>query len=196
MFFEWTDAAIATMADMAARGASFAQVAEHLGGGLTRSAIGGKARRLGIVFARKPGGKSPTISDKPLTPAEAGQLAPRGKTEVKNRPQRAAPLATADEVAAPAPPAPTKPDPFASKFEGDKALKPVRNLPTGPVTLVDLCEHHCRWPLGDPSSPSFRYCGSLRIPGSRYCVEHKTQARGAGTQSERSATRVLRHSIK
>ena len=28
------------------------------------------------------------------------------------------------------------------------------------VTIVDLKEAMCRWPLGDPTSPDFRYCGS------------------------------------
>ena len=32
------------------------------------------------------------------------------------------------------------------------------------VTIIELKEAMCRWPLGDPTSPDFRYCGS---PGGR-----------------------------
>ena len=28
------------------------------------------------------------------------------------------------------------------------------------VTIVELRESMCKWPIGDPSSAEFRYCGS------------------------------------
>jgi GcrA cell cycle regulator len=39
------------------------------------------------------------------------------------------------------------------------------------VTIVELKESMCRWPLGDPATPEFRYCGSPTATGP-YCTYH------------------------
>lgn len=41
-----------------------------------------------------------------------------------------------------------------------------------PVTLNELEPHHCKWPIGDPSQPDFRFCGGLKFNGYPYCVNH------------------------
>jgi GcrA cell cycle regulator len=40
------------------------------------------------------------------------------------------------------------------------------------VTIVELRESMCKWPLGDPSSMEFRYCGSPTHTGTPYCQHH------------------------
>ncbi len=40
------------------------------------------------------------------------------------------------------------------------------------VTIVELRESMCKWPLGDPSSPDFRYCGSPAQSATPYCQYH------------------------
>ena len=40
------------------------------------------------------------------------------------------------------------------------------------VALEDLEPHHCRWPIGDPQSSNFRFCGKRRRLGASYCQEH------------------------
>jgi GcrA cell cycle regulator len=40
------------------------------------------------------------------------------------------------------------------------------------VTIVELRESMCKWPLGDPSSSEFRYCGSPASAGTPYCSHH------------------------
>jgi len=39
------------------------------------------------------------------------------------------------------------------------------------VTLMELRENHCRWPIGEPSHESFRFCGAHKSSGS-YCRYH------------------------
>jgi len=41
-----------------------------------------------------------------------------------------------------------------------------------PKKLVNLESHDCRWPIGDPREPHFRFCGSLQRPGYPYCEHH------------------------
>ena len=44
------------------------------------------------------------------------------------------------------------------------------------VTIMELRESTCRWPLGDPTTPEFRYCGGRAISGLPYCVHHSQLA--------------------
>jgi GcrA cell cycle regulator len=37
---------------------------------------------------------------------------------------------------------------------------------------VELRENMCKWPLGDPSSSEFRYCGSPAHGTTPYCTHH------------------------
>jgi GcrA cell cycle regulator len=40
------------------------------------------------------------------------------------------------------------------------------------VEIMDLRENMCRWPVGDPTTPEFRFCGSRSPPGGPYCMHH------------------------
>lgn len=50
----------------------------------------------------------------------------------------------------------------------------VRDLPHDKspwaVSLYDAREHHCRWPLGEPSAMTF--CGDHKVHGYSYCARH------------------------
>jgi GcrA cell cycle regulator len=42
-----------------------------------------------------------------------------------------------------------------------------------PVTISELRESMCRWPIGDPTQPEFRFCGAKKLPGQGpYCACH------------------------
>ena len=57
-----------------------------------------------------------------------------------------------------------------------------REPPTAPVaeapgaTILSLTERMCRWPIGDPRSAGFRFCGRAVVPGQTYCAEHAALA--------------------
>ncbi len=40
------------------------------------------------------------------------------------------------------------------------------------VKLVDLLPSSCRWPLGDPKTREFGFCGRNRADGLPYCADH------------------------
>ena len=41
------------------------------------------------------------------------------------------------------------------------------------VSIMELRESMCRWPLGDPASADFRYCGAkMQIGLGPYCAYH------------------------
>jgi GcrA cell cycle regulator len=41
-----------------------------------------------------------------------------------------------------------------------------------PKTLLDLEPHDCRWPIGEPRSPDFHFCGEQQAAGRSYCAHH------------------------
>ena len=40
------------------------------------------------------------------------------------------------------------------------------------LTINDLEDHHCRFPIHDPRTPEFRYCGGVKVLSLPYCAEH------------------------
>ncbi|MGD9785886.1 MAG: GcrA family cell cycle regulator, partial [Hyphomicrobiaceae bacterium] len=36
-------------------------------------------------------------------------------------------------------------------------------------TIQTLAECHCRWPIGDPQSADFHFCGKEKVAGLPYC---------------------------
>ena len=44
--------------------------------------------------------------------------------------------------------------------------------PDNPVTLQELTEFTCRFPIGDPKTPEFRFCGAMPEEGKPYCRRH------------------------
>ncbi len=44
------------------------------------------------------------------------------------------------------------------------------------LTLLFLNEKTCRWPIGDPSTKNFWFCGKSPQPGKRYCAQHSDLA--------------------
>ncbi|MEM1401177.1 MAG: GcrA family cell cycle regulator, partial [Pseudomonadota bacterium] len=42
--------------------------------------------------------------------------------------------------------------------------------------ILDLTERMCRWPIGDPKSPDFKFCGRKLTGGQTYCAQHAAMA--------------------
>jgi GcrA cell cycle regulator len=39
-------------------------------------------------------------------------------------------------------------------------------------TLLELETGDCRWPVGDPRSDNFHFCGAPQMLGRPYCITH------------------------
>ncbi len=78
-----------------------------------------------------------------------------------------------------------------SPVKGDSAPKAARPAPTRKaaekkpaktrVTLLDLTERMCKWPIGHPGEPDFHFCGKPSESGVPYCADHCAQAYQAQT---------------
>ncbi|MGA8586064.1 MAG: GcrA family cell cycle regulator, partial [Roseiarcus sp.] len=63
------------------------------------------------------------------------------------------------------------------------------------VTIVELKEAMCRWPLGDPASSEFRYCGSPAASGP-YCAYHGSLAYQPAHERRRERDRLRRTAVR
>ncbi|MBO0718117.1 MAG: hypothetical protein J2P55_12370 [Rhizobiales bacterium] len=58
----------------------------------------------------------------------------------------------------------------------DEILSGVVVISTHPCSLIDIDTHQCRWPIGDPASTHFLFCGNDAVAGFAYCVGHARMA--------------------
>jgi GcrA cell cycle regulator len=68
--------------------------------------------------------------------------------------------------------------------------------PEGPGLVADLARlpaHACKWPIGDPKSASFSFCG--RPAEGRYCTAHETVGVRPGTAWRADRDPVVRRAL-
>lgn len=143
----WNDERVELLRKLWNDGLSASQIAAELGG-ITRNAVIGKVHRLGLSGrAKSPSSSVPRIR-KPR--ASTGTIRPRMRY--------AGNTALAPDYAR----------------EADIDLDPLANVvPIGPrVSITELNESTCRWPVGDPGAEDFGYCGAKPKTGVVYCPYH------------------------
>jgi GcrA cell cycle regulator len=65
------------------------------------------------------------------------------------------------------------PQPTASEISAEalanlaEIAKKARRL-----SLMQLTERTCKWPVGDPATEDFWFCGLPTVPGKPYCETH------------------------
>ncbi len=150
----WTDERVEHLKKMWLDGLSASQIASELAHGITRNAVIGKVHRLGLSGRVKSPSPAPArVRPKARPEDEAGgPVAPISHGN----------LALAAEVRPVAAPAP--------RSTSDDVVVPISQR----VSIMELRESMCRWPLGDPTTAEFRYCGAKMQAGvgGPYCTYH------------------------
>lgn len=158
----WTDERVETLKKMWSEGLSASTIAGALGGGVTRNAVIGKVHRLGLSNR--------------VTKAPVAQAARRPKpTRAPSHPMQVTAPATRGANALAIEFVPVQkmtPQPVADLRPMAEVVIPMSER----VTLMDLRESMCRWPLGDPGRDDFRFCGGKAETGVPYCPHHCTIA--------------------
>lgn len=166
----WTDDRVATLTKMWGEGQSASQIAKELGG-VTRNAVIGKVHRLGLSN-RATGGVKPAAKGKPaVKPAVKAKPAAKAKAAAAPvTPPK--PNLPARKVIIPAG-QPLPPQPSANEISPE-ALASVREVEkkAKKIGLMDLTERTCKWPIGDPATDEFWFCGLSSQPGKPYCEAH------------------------
>lgn len=174
----WTDEMVESLKKMWDEGLSTGEIGKRLG--VSKNSIVGKVHRLQLV-AR------PSPIKKKAAPDENKATKPVEKSKDKTaKPASKAEPAPVVAETKPAPEPATKPQPAAKPSVAAKPQTkdkesfmnvsiPVSHAPKKPgdkVTVTDLDNHTCRWPIGDPKDENFHFCGANVRIGQTYCEEH------------------------
>ena len=172
MAFEtpWDEATVARLREEWALGYSTGEIGRRMG--ISKNAVVWKAHRLNLparpspivrsgtpLAPRAPRVRGATLP--PLASAEKPLAVMRTPEPRPLKPGRAVPL----EITPPERVAPPAPAEVAVAFLRARAAlakaSPVRPPP-----------RPCCWPIGEPRTPSFRFCRAESEPGRPYCAEH------------------------
>lgn len=152
----WTDERVELLRRLWDDGLSASQIAFQIGG-VSRNAVIGKVHRLGLAGRVKPIG--PAAVPGRRKDGATGGLEIEAETIVEEPTLPEPPAIVAHRPAPDFPPARPAPEPVALAVSER-------------VTIMDLRDSMCRWPMGDPTSPDFRFCGGRAITGLPYCTQH------------------------
>jgi GcrA cell cycle regulator len=187
----WTDERVETLKRMWAEGQSASQIAKELGG-VTRNAVIGKVHRLGLSNRAGEGAAAAEDAEQPSlarneapSPKPAEPAAAKPAAAPKPAPERPAPQAApAPASGATVTPLPTRkaiipagqplpPQPSANEISPE-ALASVREVEKRArrLSLMELTERTCKWPIGDPATDDFWFCGLPSVAGKPYCEAH------------------------
>jgi GcrA cell cycle regulator len=152
----WTDERIEALKKYWPTEMPAAEIAEKLGAA-SKSAVIGKAHRLGLA-TRIVGRKATSYKPSP----RKGQLSLAAWSDQNKRAIQAAGGRDAW---------------IEKKLRDEPVRKPIPmprprtdlTPPVGRVAFADLEPHHCRWPVGEPGSPGFAFCGEPKVLGQSYC---------------------------
>lgn len=162
----WTDERVEILKRLWLDGLSASQIAKHLGG-VTRNAVIGKVHRLGLSGRAAP--------SQPTRPAFKAPRPARPAATVTPPPAR---RAVEHVAAAPAP----------------RPLNYVEE--PGSATVLTLGAHMCKWPIGDPSSDAFTFCGRSNGGDGPYCIEHARVAYQPPAGKKKSGAAELARSLR
>jgi GcrA cell cycle regulator len=139
-------------------------------GGVTRNAVIGKVHRLGLSGRATPSQPQRTVFKAPRAPRPAVSAAPAPRRAIE----------------------PSMPSP--------QVIQPYISEEPGTATVLTLGAHMCKWPIGDPSSDGFTFCGRRSEREGPYCTEHarvayQPQQKKGGRTGATELARSLRRYI-
>lgn len=193
----WDNNILKKLKALMGKGLSTSEIGKRLG--LSKNAVVGKIHRLGwntkVIDEPKPSSAKKTAVKKPVAKKAVAKKEPVKVTAKKAvAPKKTAAVTpvkkkTASKVAEKKPAKkPTKT--IAPKKEAEAPKKKaVGRAITGrnnmgvhqrvvqhALEMANLKPDQCRWPIGDPDSEGFHFCGAPVFVGKPYCYEHCKQA--------------------
>lgn len=168
----WTEDRVEKLKSMWTEGNSASQIAKELGG-VTRNAVIGKVHRLGLSNRA---GSIKTKRDAPTSrttkKVRTKASSPKIKTVIDTHiPEKNAIIPMRKPILTPGQPLP--PQPSANEISPE-ALATVKEVEKGAkkLSLLELTEKTCKWPIGDPATDEFWFCGLTTQTGKPYCEAH------------------------
>ena len=189
----WTPERVEILKNMWSEGKSASQIAGELGL-VTRNAVIGKVHRLGLSNRGTVSTKEQKIEHTKEKPKnqKVQRKSANDKTTL-NQLNKSNSLKAAKQAV----PEPIKKDPGKQPFQSanksiiftanqplppqpstseisEETLKNVKSLEnkSKKLSLMELTERTCKWPIGDPATEDFWFCGHTAEQGKPYCETH------------------------
>lgn len=200
----WDSTALKKLKALTGKGLSTSEIGKRLG--MSKNAIVGKLNRLGwnakasagtaasgvatVVKEKKPTAAKKATAAKKTTGAKVAggtkkaveakaastkKAAAKGAAKVADK--KSTVKATAPKVAVKEPA--NKKSEAKSAASGKNAAKNLamhQRIIQHSLEMANLKPNQCRWPIGDPDSEHFHFCGETVFVGKPYCYEHCKQA--------------------
>ena len=174
----WTDDRVEILKKLWVEGQSASQIAKELGG-VTRNAVIGKVHRLGLSnratssSSSKSDTKSKTSVKSMSDTKRVSNKTSASKVASANSPSE--PRSNVTSLRRQIIPAgqPLPPQPSANEISPE-ALARVGEIEkkAKKISLLELTERTCKWPVGDPATEEFWFCGLPSQAGKPYCEAH------------------------
>ena len=150
----WTNERVEELKNLWSEGLSASQIAKRLGD-VTRNAVIGKVHRLGLEARIKPIKKQVPVGQldvNVISVSYSGNLAFKDISH--------------DETD------------YSSKVGLSEPQKNNLHAVSDPqyVSILNLTENNCKWPIGDPGDAEFHFCGDQPLAKMPYCEMHARKA--------------------
>jgi GcrA cell cycle regulator len=160
----WDDGRIEQLKKLWSDGLSASQIAAELGG-VTRNAVIGKVHRLGLSGRAK---SKPAAAARPRAKVVKAPVRTMTTTVVARGNLATIEVAEMVPVVMPA---------------RENVVIPMSRR----ISIMELREGVCRWPMGDPLQSDFAYCGGDCTVGRTYCDAHSRMAYQPQTERRRAS---------
>jgi GcrA cell cycle regulator len=151
----WTDERVELLRKLWSEGLSASQIAAHLGG-VSRNAVIGKVHRLKLSSRARATSTAPRP-----------KRAPRASSAPRTSSSRPHGHSTIGATALK--------QQFYAEPVAERQLRPIENIVVPiarKLTLIQLNDKTCKWPIGDPLTEEFHFCGNDSGESSPYCAYH------------------------
>ena len=177
----WDNATLKKLKSLLGKGLSTSEIGKKLG--LSKNAVVGKLNRLGwnakagAMTTTTKTAKKTTTSKKTVTkvaPKKATVAKPA--TKAKSGAKPTAVKTTKKTIAKATKKQSEKKVPETKKEtstkSSSKTLAMHQRIIQHSLEMANLKPNQCRWPIGDPDSENFHFCGKPVFTGKPYCYEH------------------------
>lgn len=179
----WDSGMLKKLKALVGKGLSTSEMGKKLG--MSKNAVVGKLNRLGWnAKASEPASKKNTKTKKEIkTTAKKPVKAAAVKKVVEKKPKTASSKKVEETKAVKV----TSKQNLKAIEKVKPAIKTASKKTKKDLALHELLIQHalqmanlkpnqCRWPIGDPDSENFHFCGETVFTGKPYCYEHCRQA--------------------
>ena len=180
----WDSGMLKKLKALVGKGLSTSEMGKKLG--MSKNAVVGKLNRLGWNAKAADPTEKKSVADKKTAKsadvkkvsAKKAKAAPKKTVKdidvrvAEKKKTKAAPEKKVEK----AKPAIKLPEVKTASKKTKKDLALHELLIQHALQMANLKPNQCRWPIGDPDSDNFHFCGEQVFSGKPYCYEHCRQA--------------------